>query len=340
MRRTLSTILMAVVVATVLPSPAAQIRAVDAERLLVERFGFTPSEVAQARGGKAVAKLLPSNDAAEVGVFAAVRIDADRERLVRWFTEIASFRKAAELGVARRIGNAPSVTDFADLSLDATELAAIRECRPGNCDLLLGDRAIQRFQTEVDWNAPDAARRANLLMREMMLGYAQAYLKGGDQVLGAAHNDKAPRSRADDFRQLLSQARVLHDVAPPLGTYLQGFPSATLANSEQFLYWARGGAGSDASISLHQLVFYRPDGGDVFIVDKQLFATRYLDAGVVVVSLASAPDNAGFYLFVGSRGRSSLLTGMGARVLRGRVEKSIRDSAVTYLGWMRASLTM
>ena len=316
---------------------ASQAQKIDVERELTMRLGFTAAEVAQARGGKAVAKLLPTKDGAEIGVVAAVRMNAKADRLVYWFKEIANFRKAAELGLSRRISDEPQIGDFGDLSLDSDELAALKKCRPGNCDLLLGDKGIQQFQA-LDWKAADVARRANLLLREMFLGYARAYLKGGDEALGAIHNDKTPRVRASDFRQLLSQSRGLYGLAAPLAGYLEGFPTAALPESEQFLYWGKGGAGPDASISLHQLVFYHPAGGDVLIVDKQLYASRYVEAAVTVVSLASAPTGDGFYAVVGSRARSSSLNGMGARLLRGKVEKATRETAAMYLDWLRASL--
>jgi hypothetical protein len=172
-----------------------------------------------------------------------------------------------------------------------------------------------------------------------LLGHAQAYLAGGDQALGAYHNDKAPRVAADELRLILRQSTALYDIAPPLAAYLQGFPSARLPQSEQFLYWAKGGAGPEASITLHQLIIYHAPGGDVFIADKQLYASRYVDAAITVVSLAPAP-NGGFYALVGARARSSMLPGLAARVLRGRVEKATRETAEMYLDWIRASMSM
>ena len=333
--------LISVAAAMTLQAPgAAQTRTLDVERELATRFGFTPAEIGQARNGQAVSKELSTKDAGEVGILGAVRIDASPERLVLWFKDVASFRKAAELGLSRRLSDPPSVGDFADLSLDANELSALRTCRPGNCDLRMGDRAIQRFQTEVDWTAADAARRANLLTRQLLLGHAEAYLRGGDAALGAYHNEKAPRVHGDEFRRLLSQSTALHDIAPPLAAYLEQFPSAQLPGSEQFLYWAKGGAGPDVSITLHQMVIYRAPGGETFIADKQLYASRYVDAALTMVSLVAAPDGKGYYALVGARARSTMLTGVGARLLRGRVVDAASDTTSMYLNWLRASLTM
>ena len=318
----------------------AQVRTIDPERLLADRFGFTPDEVSRARGGQAVAKLLPRNDANDVGVLAAVRINGQASRLAGWLRDVANFRKAAELGVSHRLSAQPQIGDFADLSLDADELAALRECRPGKCDLLLGDKAIASFQADVDWTSPDAGRRANLTLRQLLLGYADAYLKGGDQALGAVHDDKNPRVRLDEFHQVLWQSKELYDIAPPLTAYLEQFPNARPPAADQFLYWGKGGVGPDASITLHQIVIYPAPGGEIYVVDKLLFSSRYIDAGLVVISLASSPDGQGFYAIAGARARSRMLNGTAARLLRGRVEKATVETATMYLDWVKASMTI
>lgn len=320
-----------------MPTAAAQV-ASDPEKLLADRFGFTAAEITQARSGKAVAKLLTSQDSADIGVLGAVRVDGAPARLAGWLRDVGNFRKAAELGLARQISTSPKIGDFADLALDSDELAMLRDCAPGNCDMRLGDSAIKQFQA-IDWKAADAGRRANLVARQLLLGHAEAYLKGGDAALGAYHNESKPRAAADEFRLVLAQAATLKQLAAPLTAYLTGFPAAALPQSESLLYWAKGGAGPDAAISLHQLVIWRASGGEVMVVDKQLFSSRYIEAGLTVISMAPTVDGKGFYVLAGVRARSSQLSGMGARMLRGRVEKVARDTASMYLNWIRSSLS-
>jgi len=319
---------------------AAPAPSIDAERLLVSRFAFTDTEIAQARSGQAVAKLLASQSDTDIGVFGAVRIQARANRLVDWFKDIADFRKSTELGLSRRLSASPQTGDFADLSLDASDIGALQNCRAGKCDLRLGDRAIQRFQSEVDWTASNAAARANALMRQLLVGYAQAYLQGGDRSLGASQDDRTPRKVADEFHQVLWQSKTLYDIAAPLATYLEEFPKPTLPRSEQFLYWAKSDAAADASISLHHVVIYHAPSSEVYIADKQLYANRYTDAALLVVSLAPASDGSGFYALVGARARSAMLSGLAARVLRRRVESITQETTKMYLDWIRASMTI
>jgi hypothetical protein len=316
----------------------AQAPPLDVERVLTERFGFSAADLGQLRGGQSVTKTAPI-EGSEMAVFGAVRIPDDKERLVRWIRDVEGFRKAADVGISRKLGSPPAINDFGDLSLDAGELAALQKCQPGDCALRLGDRAITRFQADVDWSAADAGRRANLLTRQLLLGYADAYLRGGDAALGAAHNEQTPRLVADGFHALIQNATNLYALDKSLATYLERYPTAPSVPVEEFLYWAKGGLGPEPSITLHHLVIQRDQGSGIFIADKQLYASRYVDASLLVLWLAPPPDGQGYYLLAGLRARSSMLEGFMARMLRGRIEEESRSFLQIYLDWLRKSLS-
>jgi hypothetical protein len=116
----------------------ARVQPLDIERVLMERFGLASAEVAQVRDGQLVVKTLSTREPAEVAVFGVLRIPDDKERLVRWIRDVEGFRKAAELGVSRKLSSPPTINDFGDLALDAGELAALQKCQPGDCALRLG----------------------------------------------------------------------------------------------------------------------------------------------------------------------------------------------------------
>ena len=310
----------------------------EMERVLAERFGFSPTEIGQLRGSQVVVKTVPA-EGREIAVVGAVRIPDDRERLVRWIRDVEGFRKAADLGLSRRLSSPPAINDFGDLTLDAGELAALQRCQPGACALRLGDRAIAQFHADVDWTAADAGRRANLVVRQLMLAYAEAYLRGGDAALGAAHNERTPRVVAEESQTLIRGATNLYALANPLATYLERFPATSSLPVEQFLYWAKGGVGAEPSITLHHLVIQREPGGGIYIANKQLYASRYMDAGLLVLWLATPPDGQGYYLLAGMRARSSMLEGLTARMLRGRIEQESHAYVQIYLDWLRKSLT-
>ncbi len=313
--------------------------AVEAEKVLVERLGFSQEEVVQVRAGQAITRLLPSREPVEVGVVGAVRVSGSPDRLVYWLKEIANFRQAAELGPSGKLGTPPRLEDFGDLALSPEELKEIKDCTPGKCGIRLGDQAIARFR-ELDWSAPDAASRANHEVRQMLLRLAEAYLRGGDAALGAAHDERQPRVSADEFHALLGQSGNFYDLAPALASFLERFPSAPLAGGEQFVYWAHGGAGPEASTSLHHMVISPSPGGGAVIVDKQLYSSRYTDAALAVFSLSPTADKAGYYVLLGARARARMLGGTTARLLRGRVEKFTLETAADYLTWLQGCMAL
>ena len=106
------------------PSPAAR-----HERSLTERFGLSAADLGQLRGGQVVAKTQPIQGR-EIAVFGAVRIPDDKERLVRWIRDIEGFRKAADLGLSRKISSPPAINDFGELALDSGELPALHAASP------------------------------------------------------------------------------------------------------------------------------------------------------------------------------------------------------------------
>lgn len=312
----------------------------DPELILRERYNLSVDDIARVRAGEPVAKLLTSTGRDRIAVVGAVRVDGDKSRLADWVRNIEHFRGAAELGVSRVVPSPPAVTAFADLSLDAKDLADLQRCRPDKCALRLPADVLARLQRDVRWGSPEAASDANALVRQMLAGYAEAYLRGGNDAVSAHGGGQAGRSFAADTRELLQEATVLPQVAPELAEYLERFPAATLAGADQTLYWSVVPAGSDAVVGLHHLVVFRRGPGETLIADKSIYSSRYFEAGILVISLSDSRDGRGYYVIAGSRIMSSRLSGVAAKVLRGQVERSALELVRMYLGWLRESLAV
>jgi hypothetical protein len=63
-----------------------------------------------------------------------------------------------------------------------------------------------------------------------------------------------------------------------------------------------------------------------------------VDAALLVLWLGTPPDGQGYYLLAGMRGRSGLLEGLAARMLRKRIEEESHEYVRIYLDWLRRSL--
>jgi hypothetical protein len=151
-------------------------------------------------------------------------------------------------------------------------------------------------------------------------------MHGGDAAAGS------------DFGDLLRSATTLYELAPEFVTYLQKFPDAKLAGVDQRLYWTNLKDAWGSIVSLHHLVVYGRPSGDTIIADKTFYASRYFDVAVLVLSMHETPDGKGYYLIAGSRAKSSRLTGVSGRVLRGQVERAAASTVEMYLVWLRDSL--
>src|SRR5262245_4959232 len=86
--------------------------------------------------GEVIVRVLPASDG-EIGVFAAARLDADAETLVAWVNAIARLKKSPYVLMIRRFSDPPVLADLKGLTLDDDDLNAIRDCRPGDCELKL-----------------------------------------------------------------------------------------------------------------------------------------------------------------------------------------------------------
>jgi len=298
----------------------------DPEHILTERFQFSAEDVRQARSGQPIARMIAGRDRDEIAVVGALRLEGDKNRLVDWVRNIEHFRHAAELGLTRGIESPPAARSFADLVLDAKDLAALQACRPGRCDLRVSDEVTAKFQNGVAWGTPEAPAKANALFAGMLTEYAAAYRDGGDAAVG------------NDFGDLLRSATTIYELAPELAAYLQKFPASKVAGVDERFYWTNLTEASGSIISLHHLVVYRRPSGDVIIADKTVYASRYFDVAALVLSMQETPDGNGYYLIAGSRARSSRLTGVSGRVVRGQVERAAAATVKMYLVWLRDSL--
>ncbi|HEX6973401.1 MAG TPA: hypothetical protein VF147_03315, partial [Vicinamibacterales bacterium] len=280
--------------------PAAR-QGAGPETLLRDRFHLSEAEVAQARGGQPVAKMLASTSRGEYAIVGAIRLPGDKTRLAEWIKNVPHFRASAEMGAARVIPAPPTQAGFAELSLAPKDLSDLEKCTATNCAMRIPRDTLTTLKRDVRWGTPDAKRQAETVLRDMLAGYAAAYLTSGNAGVAAYEGGSG---FANDINTLLAQATTLPAVAPELASYIGSYPSASLPNADQLLYWSVADGESFQVITLHQLVVFRRGPGETYIADKTIYASRFFDAGVLVVSLADA-EGGGFYAIAASRIKSA-----------------------------------
>jgi hypothetical protein len=123
------------------------------------------------------------------------------------------------------------------LRLPNDDLDDLRRCRVGDCDVKLGEQALKRFRSEIDWTAPNARVAANALMQRLAFEYVTRYLDGGNEHLAVYRDNARPTFVAQEFRTMVDQMPVLTTYMPNMRRYLLEYPRVTIPDATSFLYW-------------------------------------------------------------------------------------------------------
>ena len=281
--------------------------------------------------GDPITKLLDADASREVAVFGAIWINAPIHRYVEAVQDIENFERGEAVKVTKRISAPPKLEDFALLHLPDQDVADLRTCRVGDCEVKLGAQALQRFRTEVDWNASDAHAAADTLMQRLALEYVTGYLEAGDERLAVYRDSSRPTFVAAEFRAMIDQIPELTTYEPALRRYLLGYPKVTLPDSTSFLYWQETRFGLKPTIRISHVTIQ--EGADTtLVVSKMLYASHYFWTGLELRALLPDPSRgSGFWFVSVNRGRSDGLGGFAGMFVRRRARSEAQKAALAWL---------
>ena len=288
--------------------------------------------------GELVTKQLPTQEKAEIAAFGIVRVAGAPATLGERARDVQSFRKLSQVSAIGRFGNPPRVEDLEALILDDVDFDLLKRCVTGKCGVKLNTGAIERIQKEVDWTAPDAKAQATKLVKQLMVDYVQAYLKGGTDAMGVIVDKEQPRTLSTEFLALLSESPYLFEYLPAFSKYVRGYPQEELAGTEDILFWMKDNLGPKPVVSIHHATIHRPQGSGarLLLAFKQIYASHFYNAGLEISVAVDAPDaeaKPGFYLLTLYRTRIDPPTGMLAGVVlgkvRGGIEKGVAEKLKT-----------
>jgi hypothetical protein len=261
-----------------------------------------------------------------VSVFGLVRVKGSPEVSLAQFRSSLSQRGAKDKTSGGPFSIQPTIADVESMRLSDQDLADLRDCSVGECNINLNARAIERFRTEVDWNSPQHRTQAERLMQEVLAGYAANYFAGGDKALGSFDNRRQVRSLAVIHREILEGSRFLREAVPELYAHLANFPESRRPDIEDELGWSTVEFGLKPMVVLtHSAVYSDADGSGVLyaIAAKQFYANHYLDsslAGTFLLRVMGAEGPETYLLFT-DRSRSNTLSGPLGSIARNLVEK-------------------
>jgi len=304
---------------------------VSAAQSIGRRFGFTPRQLADVDAGTSVAVVLPSSVYREIVVAGAVFVHATSARLVSVLQDVERLESGEGFIRTKRLTDPPRLGDFAGLQLPAVDVEALRDCRPGSCDVKLGQGAFDLLK-KIDWSAPNAAARVNALARQASLDYVMAYRKGGNQKLAVYLDSDRPQFVAREFEEMIGRVDLWPDVLTPLAKYLRGYPTAARPSlTRDFFYWSLAEFGLKPVFRINHVVVQgtgRTSGPLHVVAVKQLYASHYFHTALEVRAVVSADkrqSGKGVYLVVLNMARSDGLAGLLGVLIKSRASNGSRD---------------
>ena len=298
----------------------------------------TAAERAKLLDGAPLTRLLDADVSKEVAAFGAIWIDAPIRRYVDAVRDIERFERGGQFKVTKRISTPPRPEDFTQMHLTPEDVADLRTCRVGDCELKLSQQALQAFRTEVDWKAASPQASADAVMRRLSQEYVTGYLEKGNEQLAVYRDNSRPTFVASEFRSLVDQMPALTSSIPDMRRYLLGYPAVTLPGATSFLYWQETQFGLKPIIRISHLVIW--EGKDeTLVASKMLYASHYFWTALELRALfPDASRGRGFWLVTINRSRSDGLSGFTGFFVRRRVRSDVQTGTLGILNGTKERL--
>ena len=306
---------------------------------LVRHLRLTPAQILAVRRGEPVAVALPTTLDREVAVGGAVRIDAPAARLVAVVRDIERLERGSGFLATKKLSSPPTAADMASLRLPDEDVHDLRNCRPGKCEIKLGQAGFDALAM-IDWKAANASEQANQLARGMALEYLERYRAGGNAALAIYLDAARPVDVAKQFEELVQRASPLIASVPQVSDYLRQYPQGRPADVDDYFYWSLGEFGLKPVIRLNHAVIHptgRPTGLQYAITTKQLYASHYFHTALEVRILIDDRERPGqsHYLVVINIARLDGLTGLFGPIVRSKARGGARNGLQAVLGGMK-----
>jgi hypothetical protein len=329
-------ILLAVALSVVAVTASAQ---PQPQTFFKQKMGLSDAEIQQVRQGQIVTKVLPSGDTkygvlvlgavyvnAPAEKFAAVYKDVSRLRTLKVYLDLQTFS----------VGGAPvTLSDFDRMTFNRKDVDALKDCKPGDCDLQIYD--IEGFRKQVNWGSPDYYDQANKVARQRLLDLMQRYQTGGLKSFGSYEDRGKPFNRFTETKAMLDNSFYLQgSVAPDVYRHVVDYPQGKVAGAEEFFYWENIDFGQGPTIRVsHNTIFPMGAGPSKPVaVNKQLYASRYIRTALMIFACVPDTQGKGFYLIEINDSRTpdfgSLKQSIVRKVATSTAEQSVKDMLGLY----------
>jgi len=281
--------------------------------------------------GAPIAKNLEADPTKEVAISGAIWIGVPASTYVARLQDIENFEKGGGFRSTKKLSEPARVEDFAALTLPPADVADLRWCQVGNCELKLSAEAVARLKKEIDWTKPDVKAQLERLMRSIATDYVNAYRAGGNSMLAVYRDAVHPTFAAKELRGLLDSMPELSQHQPDMRHYLLEYPKPPTRPTISFMYWQEATFGLKPLIRIsHVAIQETPDA--TIVASKQLYSSHYFWSALELRALIPDPSRGpGFWFVNVNRSRLDGLGGFVGWLIRGRVREGARKGLQSVL---------
>ena len=306
---------------------------------LRQKLHFGAADLRELDAGRAIVKSLDTSVRQEIAHFGVVYIDAHADRFIERFSDVERFERGRGTPQIGRFSPIPRITDMASLTLPDDDVAALRACRIGDCEIKLAGAGMTRFRNEVNWSSPKAATQVNEIARQMLLEVLHGYQSKGNQALGRYDDGSEPLHAAEQFRALLTNSDLWPAPVPALSTYLNSYPNGRPEDVDEFFYWSVVDFGLKPTVRMNHVTVQRLPRHSLphvpyVIAIKQLYASHYFRSALELRFLVEgerAQGRSGFYLVSITRSRIDGVNGFTGPLVRPLINRRSRNGVRDYL---------
>jgi hypothetical protein len=283
-------------------------------------------------------RALPADDG-HVAVFAAARLEARPGALIEWTRAIEDLKRTPlVLGVGRF--SEPAADDDLDgLTLDKSELDALKRCRVGSCGLKLAATEIAEVEGAIraaghQWQA--AAQRA---FRRILIARVRLHHERGLLALPPYADGARRMSVGEAFTAIAARSPYLTRALPDVVNGLLA-PQYAPADDESFYYWSRerSGAGRSVVTVTYVRLLESDTSPQALTVSTQLFGSHYTEGALGLTAVVCDGVGAPCYLAYLNRTQVDVLGGLFGVFKRSLIEGRIESETPALLRAVRQRL--
>jgi len=299
---------------------------------------LSQDQIAALGKGQAVAKNLDSRIADEVILFGVVYVNATPDSYVKSAYDFDHLRKLPNYLALEKFSAQPQLSDLKGFALGSEDIKDLKDCKPEHCNLQLPAISIADVHQSIHWSDPDVEQQVNQLAQKKALQHLLNYQEKGNEALGVYNDKHDPTVAAEQFKYMLSYAKVLPKALPDYYNYLLEYPNGKPANVENMFYWENVKFGLKPTLRMVQVVTMKgnnPNQPAYTIAEKQIYSSHYFETALDLTYCIRSddPKQPGFFLIMIMGSEQAGLTGFKGSIVRshavGRGASNLQKSLAT-----------